>query len=228
MVLQGFMTGHLWHLRNAGFAAALTTLVLACGAPAHVESATNAAPPQEAVASGFSDDDKGWAKYHSKRFSLSLPMPDGRNWKIDDHSRPELTATHPATRSTLVFGITNEGELMNRQKCEERARQQGLVPARDLRTVDDEVTVGPEAFDTRVWVALEPGKTEAAPIVGHLFAFGAYVRRCMFFHLTSEVGAAKDESVLSSRLATARVRMLGGITVDDFDAVPREKPQNTR
>jgi hypothetical protein len=222
------MTGHLWHRSYAGFAAALTTLVLGCGGPAHVESATSAAQPQEAVASGFSDDDRGWAKYHSKRFALSIPMPDGKNWKIDDHSRRELVATHPSTRSTLVFATSNEGELMNRQKCEERARQQGLVPTGDLRTVDDEVTVGPEAFDTRVWVALEPGKNEGAPIVGHLFAFGAYVRRCMFFHLTSEVTTARDESVLSSRLATARVRMLGGLTVDDFDAVPREKPQNTR
>jgi len=221
------MTGHLWRPSSAGFAAALT-MTMACGGPAHVESATSAAPPQDATASGFSDDDRGWAKYHSKRFSLSIPVPDGKNWKIDDHSRRELFATHASTRSTFVFATSNEGELMNRQKCEERARTQGLVPAGELRTVDDEVTVGPEAFDTRVWVALEPGKTEAAPIVGHLFAFGAYVRRCMFFHLTSEVATAKDESVLSSRLATARVRMLGGITVDDFDAVPREKPQNTR
>jgi hypothetical protein len=221
------------HPGNQRLPAALATLavglgVAACGGPAHVESATGAGQAQEVPASGFSDDDSGWAKFHSKRFFLSIPLPDGKAWKIDDHSKRELVALHPPTRSTLVFSTSTEGELMNRAKCEERARANGLVPAGDLRTVDDEVTVGPEAYDTRVWVALEPGKTEAAAIVGHLFAFGAYVRRCLFFHLTSEVASAKDESVLSSRLATARVRMLGAITVDELDAVPREKPQNPR
>jgi hypothetical protein len=41
-------------------------------------------------------------------------------------------------------------------------------------------------------------------------------------HLTTAVPSERDEETLSQRLAVARVRMLGGIRVDELEAVPRE------
>jgi hypothetical protein len=120
---------------------------------------------------------------------------------------------HEATRSRLVLATWNERELMNRARCEERARARGLVPA-DLETVEDSATVGPEAFDTRVWVAVRPGKTAEAPVSGHVFAFGAFIRRCLFVHFESEVPTGKDEEVLSSRLALVKVRLVGALVMD--------------
>jgi hypothetical protein len=171
----------------------------------------------------FPEAEAAWGKLHSLRFHLSVPVPDPASWRADDRSRGELVALEASTKSRLVVAIEPQSSLMNRQRCEARARELGLVPAATLRTVEDTVTVGPEAYDTRVWVALETSKSENGPIVGHLFAFGAYVRKCLFVHVTSEVPSGRDESVLSQRLALARVRMVGGITMDNFQEVPREK-----
>jgi len=208
----------------AVLAASLAGAAGCAGEPPRVETAT-AGGGGEATVLAFTDDDASWGTFHSKRFALTVPLPEGRAWRIDDHTTPSTTARHGATRSTLIVRTFVEPGLMNRQRCEDRARELGLVPAARLETVEDLATVGPEAFDTRVWAALEPGATDDAKIVGHLFAFGAFIRKCLFFHYASEVPSARQESVLSARLALVRVRVLGGITLDDFDAVSRERPR---
>lgn len=222
-------------------ASVLVALALgACGgADRHVESATAVAPPpRDARSQPFPDDPRSWGRFHSKRFAMTIPLPDGRAWRIDDHTRPTLMATHPRTGSELVVSTWIEPDLVNRQRCEERARATGLVPEAPLstvprtsreppppplHTVSDEVTVGPDAYDTRLWIAIAPGANESSPITGHVFAFGAYVHKCLFFHFTTEVPGAKDEDVLGDRLATARVRVFGALKLDDFDTVPRQR-----
>jgi hypothetical protein len=175
-------------------------------------------------------DEAAWGKFHSKRFQLTLPLPEGRAWRIDDHAKRELVATHPPTSSKLTVYSWYDNELMSHAKCEAKARGEGLVPKTELRTIESEVTVGPEAYDTRIWVAAD-ARPQNGPLVGHLFMFGAFIRRCLFVHLETEVPSREDEDVLSSRLAVARVRLLGGLkldpprTMEDSD-VPREKPSN--
>jgi hypothetical protein len=155
------------------------------------------------------------------RFKLSVPLPDGRSWKIDDHKRRELVATHAPTRSTLTVYSFAEPDLMNRQSCEARARESGLVTLRDPRTIADETTVGPDAYDTRIWIALETGASSESPLIGHAFLFGAYVRKCLFVHYETSVPSQKDEPILTSRLATARLLVLGGIRMEPFDEPAR-------
>jgi hypothetical protein len=53
-----------------------------------------------------------------------------------------------------------------------------------------------------------------APVGGHIFAFGAFIRQCLFVHFESEVPSAKEEEVLSSRLALVKVRLVGAIALD--------------
>ena len=196
--------------------------LLACGdAPPRVETAKPAPPGETALP--YPEPESAWAKLHSLRFHAGIPVPDPAHWTMDDKSRNELVAVDPSTRSKLVVLFEPQSTLMNRQRCEARARELGLVPTATLRTVEDAVTVGPEAFDTRVWVAIQAAKGESDPIVGHVLAFGAYVKRCLFVHWTTEVQSGRDESVLSQRLALARVRAVGGITLDNFQDVPREK-----
>ena len=191
------------------------------------EAARAPAPPVPAHVEAFPKEEARWPKFHSVRFRLSVPLPDGKTWKIDDHAQPELHAVHEPTRSRLVVLAWNEGDLVNRARCEERARSKGLVPD-GLVTVEDTTTVGPEAYDTRVWVAVKPGKNAQAPVAGHVIAFGAYIRHCLFLDFQSEVPSAKDEETLSSRLAVAKVRLLGGLALDpprttsDAD-IPTEK-----
>jgi len=202
-------------------------LALGCAeTPARVETATVRAPPAEATSGTF--DTERWGVYHSKRFALTATLPEPRNWVLDDHSQREFIARHAATRSSVRIYKTNEPDLVNRQRCEERARNLGLVPAGNMTTVEDATTIGPGAYDTRVWVTLLPGATDHDPIVGHVFAFGGYVRKCLFFHFASEISTARDESVLSARLALARTRILGAIALDDFDNPPRQAAPGVR
>ncbi|MBX3187632.1 MAG: hypothetical protein KF819_11480 [Labilithrix sp.] len=195
-------------------------------ASAAVASASTAKAPR------YPNDDASWGRFHSKRFLFSFPLPDGKAWRIDDHSRPTLFAVHEATGSKLTIASTQEDELMNRQKCEARARDLGWIDSKTLTTVDDEVTVGPEAYDSRVWIALDAGKPGGS-VEGHVYLFGAFIRRCLLVHLSTRVPSASDDDVLSERLVLARTRILRGIvlspprTTDDA-TVPRDKPEIRR
>jgi hypothetical protein len=212
------------------FLSILSLPAFACGDPPPVQAPTShdASDAGDAPASSIEYAESTWGKFHSERFHLSLPLPDGKQWRIDDHSAPELVAEHAGTQSKVTLVTWFENELVNHKACEEGAREIGYLPKSDLRTVDEFVTVGPEAFDTRVWVAVDTQKKDG-PLVGHLFLFGAYVRKCLFLHLETRVKTREEEAKLSSRLATARVTMIRELKLDppritDEAAVPRQKP----
>ena len=180
----------------------------------------------------YASDDASWGKFHSKRFQLTVPLPDGRAWKIDDHRAPELVAVHPATSSRLTVLATQEEELMNRHRCEERARTRGWLTKPTLTTVEDQVHVGPDAYDSRVWVAIDAMK-EGGGMEGHVFLFGAFLRRCLLVHLSTSVPSTRDDEVLVSRLAIGSARIVKAITIDpprttDGAVVPRDKPEIRR
>jgi hypothetical protein len=201
---------------------ALAVCACACGAPPQqtvlVPAATR--PPEIA----FPDDPRPLPRYHSKRLALTVPLPDGHAWRIDDHTRPELVATHEPTHSKVVIAVFRADELVGRAQCEALARDRKLVPDGKLRTLEDAVDVTQENYDTRIWVAVEPGWGPTSPLVGHVLAFGGFLRKCYIFHYSTEVGGAADEPVLSARLAYARERILGGMKLDPFAAVSRENP----
>jgi len=202
-------------------AAGVAGAIAGCGGEAA------APPPVSAVAAprgvAYPVDDASWGRFHSKRFLLSVSLPDGRAWKIDDRSQPWLVAAHEPTSSKLVVLGTQEDELMNRHRCETRARELGWVgPA--LTTVEEQVTVGPEAYDSRVWVAIEAAR--GGGLSGHVYLFGAFLRKCLLVHLTTTVASAGEEAVLSDRLAVASARMIRGLRIDpprvtDDATVPR-------
>ena len=189
------------------------------------ESRPTVAAAQVPSAVAFVEDDRPLARYHSLRFSLTLPLPDGKAWRIDDHSREELVATHGATRSRIVVAVFHADGLVGRSQCEELARARDLVPsgdARALRAVDDEVAITQGTFDTRIEVALQPGSGPDRSLAGHVMAFGGFLRKCYVFVYSTEVDSASDEAALSSRLAFVRARVLGGMELEPFDVVPRD------
>jgi len=191
----------------------------ACGAAEPSVQTANVGTQGASIAP-FPEDNAAWTSVHSSRFALTVPLPNASGWRVDDSSRSELVAVDSMTHSTLVLMREVQHDLMNHAKCEERAKYLALEPERAMKTIEDVVLVGPEAYDTRILVEIEPRSSEGV-LVGHLFAFGAYVR-CLFLHLTTAVPSERDEETLSQRLAVARVRMLGGIRVDELEAVPRE------
>jgi hypothetical protein len=204
----------------------LFALTTACAQPPPAAPAIQPPPKPSAVA--FPDDTRPLRRYHSKRLALSLPLPDGAAWRIDDHSQPELVATHEPTLSRVVVAILRADSLVGRRECEAIARDDKLVPAGDLHTLEDAVDVTQENYDTRIWVAVSPGTGPGSPLVGHVMAFGGFLRKCYVFDYSTRIDQAADEPVLSSRLAYARARILGGLELDVLGAVPREAPDLPR
>jgi hypothetical protein len=160
--------------------------------------------------------------FRSERFHLGLSLPDGAGWRVDDHSRPFLLALHGSTQTQLSAEIASYTELVNRAKCREKAQELGYWPKVSLSTVDEAVLTEPTGWDTLAVVAIEGDKSKrkdgaASPtgaLVGHVFVFGAQVRRCLFVHARTQVAAESDEPVLSSRLASLRVKLLAGLSPD--------------
>ena len=148
---------------------------------------------------------------------MSLPLPRGHEWRIDDHSSSALVATHAPTHSRVVVGVFRADVNVGRSACETMATERKLVPAGPLQPLDDEVTVTQQTFDTRIEVALVPGDSANQPIVGHVLAFGGFLRKCFVFDFSTEVPGAAAESALSARLAFARARILGGLVLDSMD-----------
>jgi hypothetical protein len=194
--------------------------LLACG-PALTPASASIQKP---VPVAFADDLARLPRYHSKRLALSLPLPDGAAWRIDDHSRPELVATHAPTQSRIVVAVLRADALVGRSQCEGLAHELKLVPSGDLSTLEDEVTITQSTFDTRIRVALEAGKSADRPLVGHVMAFGGFLRKCFVFDFSTEVDGASNSAVLSSRLAFARARILGGLELDPFGTISRDAP----
>jgi len=145
-----------------------------------------------------------------------------------------MVAQHEPTASKVVVRRTLEENLMNRQRCEARARALGIVPVdtKLYTTVEDAVWIGPEAFDSRVWVAIEAGR-HGGSVTGHVYLFGSFVRTCLFVHLETTVPTAKEEEILATRLAVAEERIVKALTIDaprtSNDAeVPKERPEIRR
>ncbi len=193
----------------------------ACASTAPLPARAGAA---SVPAASFPDDSTPLPRYHSKRLALSLPLPRGAHWHIDDHSRPELEADQPVTRSRVLVAILHTETLVGRSQCEERALAAKLVPDGAFQTVDDEITTTQGSFDTRIRVVVAPPGHEGAALVGHVFAFGGYLRKCYVFDFSTEVAHLADEPTLSSRLAFARTRILGGLELEGLGAPAPSRP----
>jgi hypothetical protein len=208
--------------------ALITGPALACTASVCACSSTSprlaAGSLPRAAAPAFADDLAPMGRYHSKRLAASVPLPDGKNWRVDDHTQPELVATHAPTRSKLVIAVFYADQLVGRSQCETLSRERKLLPSGELRTLEDEATFTQQTFDTRVWVAIEPGSGPDRTVVGHVLAFGGFLRKCFAFVFSTQIDGAMDEPVLSSRLAFVRARILGGFELDAFGDVPRDTP----
>ena len=205
------------HVKLRALWLAVCAIGLGCGAPA----APTATVPGPKVVT-FTEDPKP-LPFHSARFELTVPFPDGHGWRIDDHHTPLLVAHHPSTDSTLTLGLTPEAELMNRQRCEAAARERGLVHDDGFQTVADEVIVGPGPYDSHITVSALPGAAPHRSLSGHVFLFGAYMRKCLFVHYETNERDGEDEAALSARLAVARLQLIGGIRVQAFDVPPPAK-----
>jgi hypothetical protein len=179
-------------------------------------------PVPSALPSSKSFDGTGWATFHSKRFELSLRLPDGPAWKIDDHRSPWLRATHDGTSSKVLLRSWREDENVTRAACYARARAwDATLPDLDAsRLLDDSIRpLGAES--ARVIVGLA-GSAEASSIAGFVLAIVGEVRRCLLIAYETEAKGPAAEGEVADRLAIVADRLLPTIKLDQSLAPSRE------
>lgn len=199
--------------------------VSGCEAPVVVVPSAPLAPAP-VVAPGVKGLGDGRAgEFVSARFGLKLPLPDGKSWRIDDHGGHWLIAAHAGAASELVVRTWREEAVMNRARCEERARFWRKIPERESADIVEKHSVDvPPGFDTVVEVGViapapqskKAGAGEA--LRGFALAFGGKGRRCFAWIYTTSAGGPGAEAVLGERLATMVQGSLGATTtVNELD-----------
>jgi hypothetical protein len=202
----------------------------ACGSappPLAAESAATAALP-----ASKSFDGTAWATFHSKRFELSLRLPDGPAWRIDDHRSPWLRATHEGTRSKIALRSWREDENVTRSACYARARGwDPSLPDLDASRLLDDAVRPLDAKSARVVVGIAgaAGPTDAAgeapggaPVGGFVLAIVGDVRRCLLLAYETEASGPAAEGDVADRLAIVAERLLPTVKLDQSFAPSRE------
>ncbi len=210
-------------MRTLAASLAPLSLALALGgcAPAATPAARAPSPPVAfAVARAGS--------FHSARFELSLPLPDGSAWRIDDHRSPWLVARHEATRSTLRVRAWSEPEVVRHASCEARAR--GFAP--DLpqpdtaRVVDDRYLALDGDLAAHLVTAVAPAPGERDLLEGSVLLVAADVHRCLVLSYVTLAAGDGAPAVLGERLAVIAEATAKGLRRDrelSGAAPPRER-----
>ncbi|HEU4410623.1 MAG TPA: hypothetical protein VFS43_35535 [Polyangiaceae bacterium] len=204
-------------LRPAGLALALA----ACGggAPAAPRPPSPPAPGPPAPAGWEAGE---WGRFRSLRFDLSLTLPDGAAWRIDDRRTPWLVAEHAATESRLRLRAFRDDEPRNWQKCEARAREldPSLPPLE--RVVEERAEGLLAGWDARAWAVTKPAPGGA--VEGHYLLVAANVRKCLVAHYATRARGPRAGAVLGARLGDVAERVVGGLRVDDELGGPGRVP----
>lgn len=197
-------------LRLAALALALAAPV-ACGRARPAPASPGPAAPGPPAAAGW--EGGAWGRFASLRFNVSVPLPDGGAWRIDDRRTPWLVAEHAPTASRLRLRAFREDEPRNWQKCEARARElDPSLPALE-RVVEERAAGLLEGWDARAWATTRPAADGA--VEGHYLLVAANVRKCLIAHYATRAGGPQAGAVLGARLGDVGERVLGRLRVDD-------------
>jgi hypothetical protein len=189
--------------------------------------------PSGSPAPAFTFEGTRWGSFHSKRFELSVGLPDGQAWRIDDHRTPWLFATHDASRSSLRVRSWAEEQLVNYQACYARAREwePKLPDLEALRVIDDHSAKFGQGMDARVVVGIEPPSVRQEPSgksapasSGFVIAVGASVRKCMIVAYQT-AGSMPEE--IAGKLVVVTDRLVGSVKLDE-SFVPGREPLPAR
>jgi hypothetical protein len=103
-----------------------------------------------------------------------------------------------------LLRVWREDEIVNRQRCEDKARFLRKLPERGGAEIVERKAVNvPPEFDTVVDVGVVPSKSGAGGEVGAFaLAFGGWGRRCFAYVFTTSAVGQRAEQVVGERLAT--------------------------
>lgn len=194
--------------------------------PAGVAPPASVSPlPLRATGAATGWEGGKWGTFHSQRFDLRLPLPDGRTWRIDDHKASWLTATHAPSSSTVRVRMFLESHAQNRAKCEARVREAdtGLPKPKADQSVDDAEAGVLAGWDARAISFVTPDGATPQKLVGHLLVFASNIRKCLAFQLTTEATGPTAQEIIAARLVDAKERIVRDLRFDqDLGAPGRE------
>lgn len=174
--------------------------------PQKAEAPETSAKPSPSASAGARDamaDEARWGEFPSKRFGLRLPLPDGHAWRIDDHTGRFLVAINASTESELAVRLWREDEVVNRQRCEAKARVLRKLPERTgAELVDRRAALVPAEFDTVVETFVVPAKAQGQAITAFALAFGGLERKCFAYVFTTRAAGAGAEQAVGDRLGS--------------------------
>jgi hypothetical protein len=167
-----------------------------------------------------------WGTFHSKRFELSLALPDGAAWKIDDHRSAWLRATHGPTQSSLSFRSWTEEANVTKKACYARARGwDARLPDLDAGPlIEDKMRKLLGDRDARVAVGVMVREGAEPAIGGFVIAIIGDVRRCMLLAFRTEAEGASAQDEVADRLAIVSDRVLPSMKLDQSFTPSREPP----
>src|SRR5258706_1806931 len=165
-----------------------------------------------------------WGTYHSKRFELSLGLPDGAGWKIDDHRSAWLRATHSPTQSSIGLRTWGEEGNVTRSSCYARAREwDPELPDLDAMTlIDDRTRLLFGSRDVRVAVGIVAGNATAPATGGIVVAVSADVRRCIVLAFRTQVRGPSSQDEVADRLVIVADKVLPSLKLDQSFTPSRE------
>jgi hypothetical protein len=209
---------------GVAFASAAAVFIVGC-------AETRSASSPETALSSSGESRNGsfqgtrWGTFYSKRFELSLGLPDGATWKIDDHRSAWLKATHEPTRSTFLLRIWNEDQVTTRKECYARAREwEPRLPDLDaFPLIDDKLRPLLGYRDARVAVGVTVQHAPEPATGGFVAAIVGDVHHCAVVAYQTEVSGAGAEDEVADRLAIVEGRVLPSLKLDT-NLAPRRAP----
>ena len=148
---------------------------------------------------GASFSEHGWGTLVSSRFFVALPLPDAREWRVDDTSGRWLAAAHLPSKSMLLVRSWREGSVVDHRACEAAARSyRPDLLGRDESALADRRPLGaPEGFDTEVAFSVSRNK---GALGGVAAAFGARVRQCLVMVYATRADGPDAEELIADRV----------------------------
>ncbi|AKT43000.1 uncharacterized protein CMC5_072270 [Chondromyces crocatus] len=154
-------------------------------------------------------------EYHSTRFDLALPLPDGVGWRVDDASSPWLAATHASSTTTLLVRTWRPNDRVHRALCETQARTWRKLPGGEGSVVIEQRRIdAPAGFDTVLTVGIVPPVPPSTAVEGFAVAFGGRAFRCFAYAAATHAEGPDAAPLVATRLAALVELSLAGVHLE--------------
>jgi len=177
----------------------------ACAAAPPPEPAPAPVPPPPPVPkSSVGIADRAWGSVTSGRFSVTVSLPERKDWQIEDVREPWWTARHPPSSSELSVKTWRTSRLARREDCQKQItlwRPKAPNPeAEPASVVDRRALESPAGYHTELVVGVRRAGKEGE-IEGYALAVGHTIGQCYAAFYTTRAQGGNAEATVGERLA---------------------------